>query len=355
MAGKPLVSFLMPAYNAGSTIGRAVYSILAQRDAPELEAVVVDDGSTDNTADVLEGLASKDRRLKVVNITHQGLVQALVTGQSICRGDFLARLDADDIAHPLRVKEQFALINSDPRLGLIGSQVRYFPRKNLREGLLLYETWLNSLLETGEIKGGARSTARIHEKIMRELFVECPLAHPTFFMRREAFEAVGGYRDFRGLPEDYDLLLRMVAGGWRLGGAGRVLHLWREHPARASWNDRRYSDESFRELKLHYLFKIRLDNGARPVSICGAGPVGKAWLKELQARGVEVRYLFEVNPRKIGRSIHGVPVIRAEDLPPRSDPGLILGAVGQRGAREKVRKSLDPLGFREGEDYILVA
>jgi hypothetical protein len=68
-----------------------------------------------------------------------------------------------------------------------------------------------------------------------------------------------------------------------------------------------------------------------------------------------VRYLFEVNPRKIGRSIHGVPVIRAEDLPPRSDPGLILGAVGQRGAREKVRKSLDPLGFREGEDYILVA
>jgi glycosyltransferase involved in cell wall biosynthesis len=355
MAGKPLISFLMPAYNAGSTIERAVDSILCQRDAPDLEAVVVDDGSTDNTAEVLEGLAEKDKRLKVVSITHQGLVEALVTGQSFCRGDFLARLDADDIAHPLRVKEQFALINSDPRLGLVGSQVRFFPRKSLGEGLLLYENWLNSLLETGETKGRARSTTRVHEKIMRELFVECPLAHPTFFLRREAFEAIGGYRDFRGLPEDYDLLLRMVAGGWLLGGADRVLHLWREHPARASWNDRRYSDENFRELKLHYLLQIRLDNGTRPVSICGAGPVGKAWLKKLQARGVEVRYFLEVNPRKIGRSIHGVPVIRAEDIPPRSDPGLILGAVGQRGGREKVRKSLDPLGFREGEDYILVA
>lgn len=351
MTQGPLVSFLIPVFNAERTVELAVRSVLGQRglDASEIEYVVVDDGSTDSTFDLLNQLAAQDSRLRLIRLAHQGQVPALVEGQTHCRGEFIARMDADDIAHPDRLAAQLELMRTDPRLGLVGTQVRYFPRNRVREGLLYYESWLNSLLEGFD-------TLSVNEKIQREIFVECPLAGPTYLLRREAFEAVGCYRDHRNWPEDYDLVLRVAAAGWHLGGAtGKALHLWRDHPERASRTDQRYSEESFRSLKIHYLLKMQLAGGRRPVSICGAGPVGKAWLKDLQAEGVTVRCLVEVNPRKIGKRIHGVPVVQAEELKQLEDPGLILGAVGQKGARENIRASLNPLGFVEGKDYIFVA
>lgn len=351
-SGRLSVSFLMPVYNAGRTVLSAVRSAFFQRGVPPeaLEVVAVDDGSTDGSLALLRELAAREPRLRVEAAPHQGLVAALARGQALCRGEFIARLDADDLARPDRVAEQLRLMRGEPRLGLVGCRVRYFPRKILLTGLTHYEDWLNSLLAEGD------SPAESHARLARELFVECPLAHPTFFLRGAALEQVGGYRDFAGHPEDYDLLLRLVAEGWWLGGVPRVLHCWREHPGRASRTDPRYCEESFRALKLHWLLRLRLEGGRRPVSICGAGPVGKQWLKVLQAAGVEVRYLLEVNPRKLGKRIHGVPVIRAEELAdqPR-EPGLILGAVGQKGGRESTRRSLDPLGLREGEDYLLLA
>ena len=86
MAGKPLVSFLMPAYNAAATLERAVKSILSSRDAPELQVVVVDDGSTDETPEILARMAHRDSRLDPLTIGHQGLVDALIAGQARCRG-----------------------------------------------------------------------------------------------------------------------------------------------------------------------------------------------------------------------------------------------------------------------------
>ena len=349
MAGVSLVSFLIPAFNASATVEQAISSVLGQRNAPPLEVVVVDDGSTDGTAGAVEKLARSEPRITLVSTEHRGQVAAAVTGQARCRGDFIARMDADDIAQPDRVAAQLDLFAREPRLGVVGSRVRYFPRKRLRAGLLHYERWLNSLLIE---KDSVQST---HAGIIRELFVECPLANPSLMCRREAFEEIGGYRDFNRLPEDYDLIFRFAASGWLMAGVPRVLLFWRDQPDRTSRTDSRYSEQSFRKLKLHYLKKLRLNSGTRPVSICGAGPVGKAWLKEFLAEGIQVRCLVEVNPRKIGKQIHGVPVVRAEDLACMEDTGLILGAVGQKGARESVRANLNPLGFREGEDYIFVA
>jgi len=349
MAGLSLVSFLLPVYNASSTVEQAINSVLGQRNAPPLELVVINDGSTDGTLELLEKLARTDPRIRLISTARQGQVAAAVTAQAQCHGDFIARMDADDISHPDRVAAQLALLEREPQLGIVGSRVRYFPRKRLRAGLLHYEKWLNSLLAERD------SVESTHAGIVRELFVECPLANPSLMFRREAFEEVGGYRDFHGLPEDYDLVFRFAESGWRLGGVPRVLHRWRDHQERVSRTDARYSEESFRKLKLHYLKKLRLEDGSHPVLICGAGPVGKTWLKAFLTEGIQVRYLVEVNPRKIGKKIHGVPVVRAEDLPAPGDTGLILGAVGQKGARDNIRANLDPLGYCEGEDYIFIA
>lgn len=350
----PVVSFLVPVYNAAATLERAIRSALAQRDAPELEVLAVDDGSTDGSGELLERLARSDSRLRVDHPGRLGLVPALARGQALCRGDYIARLDADDIAHPSRLSVQLGILARWERLGLVGAQVRYFSAWDTGPGARHYERWLNGLLE-GCLPDSPEADIRAAaERLEREMFIECPLAHPAFLMRRRALEEAGGYREFQGLPEDYDLIFRIVETGWKIAGAGRVLHAWREHPARTSRNDPRYSEESFIRLKLHHLLKMHLEGGKRPVSVCGAGPVGKAWLKALLAAGIEVRYLIEVNPRKIGKRIHGVKVVRAVDLRALGDPGLILGAVGQKGGRERVRADLDPLGYVEGRDYILI-
>ncbi len=156
--------------------------------------------------------------------------------------------------------------------------------------------------------------------------------------------------------EDYDLLLRFALSKWKMSAVPRVLHFWRDSTSRASRTQQRYNQQAFQRLKLHYLLEGPLEKGARPVSICGAGPVGKSWLKLLREAGVEIRYLVEVNPRKIGKVIHSVPVIDAAALAEnRERAGLVLGAVGQKGARGSVRSHLDPLGLVEGSDYIFVA
>ena len=353
--GTPTVSFLMPVRNAAATLERALGSALAQRGAPELEVVAVDDGSTDGSGERMESLARRDSRLRVVRPGRIGLIPALALGQSLCRGEFIARLDADDIAHPERLTVQLSLMARWERLGLVGSQVRYFPARDTGPGARHYERWLNGLLEGCRPDSPQEALRETATRVEREMFIECPLAHPTFLLRRAALIAAGGYCEFEGLPEDYDLIFRLVETGWKVAGAGRVLHAWREHPGRTSRNDSRYSEPSFLRLKLHHLLRLHLDCGARPVSICGAGPVGKTWLKALKAAGVTVRYLIEVNPRRLGKIIHGVPVVRAGELKGPHDSGLVLGAVGQKGGRDNVRADLDPLGYVEGRDYLLVS
>ncbi len=344
----PAVSYLMPAHNAETTIGRAIGSLLGQRACPSLEVVVLDDGSTDATRDIVTALAAVDNRVRLFAGPHRGQVAAAEIGQAHCRGAYIGRMDADDIAHPERTAAQVALLESDATLGVVGCRVRYFPRRAIQKGLLFYENWLNSLI--------ADDDNLTRQNIMRELYVECPLANPSLMMRAAAFRELGGYHDFDGLPEDYDLLLRFALSRWKISAVPRTLHFWRDSTGRASRTQERYNQQAFQRLKLHYLLQGPLENGQRAVSICGAGPVGKSWLKLLQAAGVEIRYLIEVNPRKIGKVIHGVPVVDAQELAASGQSaGLILGAVGQKGARGSVRSHLDPLGFVEGRDYIFVA
>lgn len=344
----PTVSYLMPAYNAAGTIGCAVRSLLGQRGCPPLEVVVLDDGSSDATREVVAGLAAADSRVRLFAQPHRGQVAAAEAGQEHCRGEYIGRMDADDIAHPDRTAAQVALLESDSTLGAVGCRVRYVPRRILQKGLLFYENWLNSLIVEDE--------KLTRQNILRELYVECPLANPSLMMRADAFRELGGYQDFGGLPEDYDLLLRFAQSNWEISAVPRVLHYWRDSSGRASRNQQRYNQEAFQRLKLHYLLEGPLEKGKRPVSICGAGPVGKSWLKLLKTAGVDIRYLIEVNPRKIGKVIHGVPVIDSAELALyRERAGLVLGAVGQKGARGSVRAHLDPLDFVEGEDYIFVS
>lgn len=182
---KGLVSVVLPAYNAQDSIGEAIESILRQTHR-RLELLVFDDGSTDRTAAVLAGI--RDDRMRV--LTHdanRGLIWTLNEGLDGARGEFVARMDADDVAHPRRLERQVAFLQAHPDTAVCG-------------------TWFKARL------AGRRSAVRppaTHEEIVAELFFRSAFAHPTVMMRRDFLLASGlRYDEQARHAEDFDLWVR---------------------------------------------------------------------------------------------------------------------------------------------------
>jgi glycosyltransferase involved in cell wall biosynthesis len=274
------VSIVIPCFNAAGTLMRALDSLGAQTFA-DFELVLVDDGSEDGTLEMAREAASRDRRVYVIARPHEGIVSALQCGCAEARGDLIARMDADDVARPERLARQVAFMQEHPEVAICGTGVT-MTGERVGYGRRRYETWINALTD--------------HDAIVRELFVECPIPHPTFCMRRGAFEAAGGYQD-RGWAEDYDLVMRMFLAGMCFGKVGERLLEWFESPGRLSMRSPRYSPENFRALKRYYLGESYLQ-GRTAFHQWGAGEVGKVWLREWE----DVKPVAVVDINQIGRA-----------------------------------------------------
>jgi glycosyltransferase involved in cell wall biosynthesis len=333
----PRVSILLPCRDAAQYLPDTMASIQAQS-FRDFEVVAVDDGSTDASRALLDAWRLRDPRVRVIAQPPLGIVPALQRAMEAARGDILVRMDADDVAYSTRIAKQVELLDARPDLGACGTLVRYFPRAGVQGGAQRYEAWINTLID--------------HEEIVRDIFVECPIAHPTMAIRRHVLEAVGGYQD-HGWPEDYDLIFRLWMHGAAFGKVPEVLLRWRERADRASRTDPTYDEQAFRRVKVHYLKQTML-NGHDGVVIWGAGPVGKAFALELQAQDVPVRAFVELDARKVGQTIHGAPVIAPDELPSYRG-ALALAAVGLPNAREEIRTTLSEQGWVEGDDFVAVA
>ncbi len=331
----PRVSVLLPCRNAADTLDETLQSLCHQTFA-DIEIVAVDDGSSDGTGRLLDRRQTRDSRLRVLHTPPRGLVLALKTAADTAHGTILARMDADDIARPERIERQVALLDDRPELVACGTQVRYFPRRLVRDGARRYERWVNGLITP--------------EEIDRDLFVECPIPHPTLAIRRTAFEAVGGYRD-AGWPEDYDLVLRLWQAGYRLGKVPAVLLDWRDGPSRLSRTHERYRPEAFRRCKVHFLGDHVPE---RRIVVWGAGPVGKAFARSWLTAGGTIAAFVDLDPRKIGQGIHGAPVIAPKDIGRFRDT-FVVAAVGHAAARQDIRTTLGRAGFSEPKQCRAVA
>ncbi len=341
MSPTPLVSVLMPIYNAAATLDEALDS-LAKQTMPDFEVVAVDDGSSDDTIEILSAWQRRDRRVRVLSQPHAGIVSVLNSGLAACRAAWVARMDADDRSHPERIARQMAYLESHPEIAVVGCRVKAFPDGQVQEGLRLYLAWLNGLVED--------------EDIRRDMFVESPLVHPSIMFQRRWVEQVGGYQE-HGWPEDYDLWLRLYLAGAHFAKVPETLLEWREDPGRLTRTDSRYSPENFMRLKVHYLLRGPLLN-CEAVIVWGAGQMGKKLGKELQKLEAPLIAYMDVDPRKIGRTRRGLPILRQEELPAlrRNHPRLVvLAAVGTRGARTILRSRFDAYGLHECEDWWMAA
>jgi glycosyltransferase involved in cell wall biosynthesis len=332
----PLISILMPVYNAAGTLRAALQSVLAQS-FKEWELVAVNDGSTDASLEILDDAARRDRRIRILTGAHVGHVEALRSAATLAAGPLLARMDADDVMHPRRLLLQLTRLDSPPAVDVVATRVRVLGRTG--EGMRLYVDWQNRLLS--------------HDDITANLFVESPLAHPSVLMRRDKFERAGGYRD-PGWAEDFDLWHRLRECGARFEKLPRTLLSWRDSDRRLTRTHPMYSEKAFYQAKLHYFKRHPLGRG--PVVVWGAGPIGRHWARDLLRSGIEVPYAIDIDPRKVGRTIAGgrVPVLSVEEGLARR-AGVILGAVGSRGARDTIRERLARERLVEGRDYLFVA
>lgn len=323
-----LISVLLPARNASATLHEALRGILCQRGAPPCEVVCVDDASTDATPALLAQARRREPRLRVVRGPGRGLVAALNLGLAHCKGDLVARMDADDLVHPDRLRLQAELLQRDPSLGAVGSLVTCDA-----PGLKRLERWLNATVTKEQCRNGR--------------FIEAPLVHPSTTFRRTALGE--GWQD-HGWAEDWDLLLRLCEQGWELAKVREHLLVWRDSPGRLTRTHAAYGEDRMFRLRAHYLARGPLSG--RAFDLWGAGPTGKRLARELEAHGLSPRAFYDVDPAK--RVSRGRPVLREADLPP-PDAGLMLCAVGAAGARDEIRAALEPRGYVEGRHFLFAA
>jgi glycosyltransferase involved in cell wall biosynthesis len=333
----PEVSVLLPCYNAAETLNTALTSLTRQTMA-DFEIIVVDDGSTDGSPALLEAWRQREPRLRCIHQPHAGIIPALNTGLDACQAQLIARMDTDDRAHPERLARQYAFLEANRDIAVAGCLVEAFPVGQVREGFQIYISWLNSLVTDDDIR--------------REIFVESPLVHPSVMFRKDWVIRAGGYQE-RGWAEDYDLWLRLYLAGARFGKVPESLLDWREHPDRLTRTDGRYALENFLRAKAHYLVQGPLA-GRDAVFIWGAGMMGRRLSKHLLREGAPLVAFLDIDPRKIGRTRRGRPILAPDALPDwwaRYAHPVLLAAVGARGARPLIRARLAQYQLREGADW----
>jgi glycosyltransferase involved in cell wall biosynthesis len=335
----PRVSILLPFRNAALTLEAALRSVQAQTLA-DWELILVDDGSSDDSADLAASVACEDSRVCLVRRRHGGLVASLNEAIARSTAPVLARMDADDLMHPDRLQAQWEHLDRHPEIGVVGSLVEFGGDPEAQAGFAMHVDWLNSLVDP--------------DVIALNRFIESPLAHPSVMFRKCLVDAFGGYRD-GSFPEDYELWLRWIDAGVRVAKVPRALLTWRDFPGRLTRTDPRYGAERFFELKAPWLAReLERCLGGRRVWVWGAGRPTRVRAAHLERHGTRIDGFVDIDPRKQGRIIHGRRVHAPGEIPSPRDV-VVLGYVARRGARELARRTLSGHGFVEGRDAWMAA
>ncbi|MGZ3428806.1 MAG: glycosyltransferase [Polyangia bacterium] len=203
MTRQPLVSVIVPSFNYGHFLGQTLASVQAQT-LGDWECLVVDDGSTDDTWDVVLAEAQKDARIQYLRRGNGGLAAARNTGLGAAKGAYVQFLDADDAIEPRKLEAHVAYLQRQPEVGIVYGDVRYFDSDTgvRRRGLFADEEWMPAVAGSGE---------RVLRTLVRAniMVVNSPL------VRRTVIDEVGRFDETLTSLEDWDYWIRCAtAGAW---------------------------------------------------------------------------------------------------------------------------------------------
>lgn len=276
----------MPVRNGLPYLEECLNSIIAQTET-DWELMVVNDHSTDLTYQTLLAFSKLDNRISISNAEGKGIIDALQQAYMKTSGEYITRMDADDIMPPNKLELMQKMIQENPH-SVITGKIKYIG-ENLREGYKNYEIWMNTLMADNSH----------YEQIYRE----CVIPSPAWMIERHLFDEVDGFTP-NTYPEDYDLTLRFYAHHIPIVAVKEVVHIWRDYQERTSRNDPNYAFNAFEELKTDYFLKVDYHQ-EKELVLWGGGKKGKNIAALLQKHQIKFRWACN-NPKKIGQDIYGL-------------------------------------------------
>ena len=329
---QPLVSILTPFKNVAPYIDDCLQSISAQT-YTNWELLIVDDNSTDNSYAIVKAYAKIDARIKLFKNNNSGIITALQLAFKNSTGDFVTRMDSDDIMTTNKLEVMVNQLQASGQKHIALGLVKYFSAEGISEGYAKYETWLNTLTKTGANYS--------------EIYKECVIASPCWMLYKEDLIACDAFNPNR-YPEDYDLTFRFYEQGFKCLPSQDILHYWRDYSTRTSRTHEHYAQNYFLELKLHYFLKLDYDAN-RPLTIWGAGFKGKAIAKMLVAKDVDFYWICD-NIKKIGKDIYGKKLMSFDSLPAIENPQTIV-TVANANEQKDIVDYFDNLNMKSIKDY----
>tara|TARA_B110000091_G_scaffold91425_1_gene99952 strand:- start:1459 stop:2463 length:1005 start_codon:yes stop_codon:yes gene_type:complete len=329
------VSIITPVKNGAQFLVECLDSIVNQTHQ-NWELLIVNDSSTDETQSILEEYAQQDNRIVVSQNKGKGIIDALITGYEKSAGEFITRMDADDIMTPNKLELLTKKLIEKGKGYLATGFVNYFSETELGQGYFNYQEWLNGLSQT--------------ESNFDDIYKECVIPSPCWMVFREDFEASGGF-NFNLYPEDYELTFRFYKQELKVVAVKEVIHHWRDYATRTSRTDSNYADNYFIQLKLNYFLELDYDN-SRELELWGAGKKGKEVARFLIEKGIEFDWLSN-NDKKIGKEVYGVILKDSISALEIGTPQILI-AVGSMDYNREIKKALNSKNLKPNIDYFFL-
>jgi hypothetical protein len=389
MPAAPRFTVVIPCFNAAGYVGDAIQSCLDQT-ARDLEVIVVDDGSTDGSAAVIDRAAARDARVRVIRQENKGLGAARNAGLAHARGEFINFLDADDLFEPDKLAAQGAVLTERRDVGLVLCNGIGF---DFEERVV----W-KQLLDVRRFED--------HPPLLDVYFrIGGPFPPLVPLVRRELALAVGGFDEDRAAAgwadsgfwmrvaltgTDYDVVDRklacyrvlptsMSADAERMERAAEIIFrkLLAEKPqesvralraaqrytralelalqqmepreAEAQLHEARAAARHARHALLHLLAQTSRGPAGRPLLIWGAGAAGREVLAWLRRLGGDAEALIDSNPARSGSRVEGLPIVGPDTLHHRPGPRPFVVVASMH--RDTIVAWLREFGWRDGADY----
>ena len=307
-----LVSIIIPFKNPGQFFAPCLKSIQLQTH-DELEILMVNDHSNKMDVELAQSFQKMDHRFHLIHSTGNGIIDALQTGLEKANGEYISRMDADDIMKRDKIQLMTNKLSNAPKKTICIGLVSYFAsNKELNEGYKNYENWLNNL--------------SINENNFKDIYKECTIPSPCWMMKKEELVALGGFSSL-SYPEDYDLAFKLFYASFNVVTVKKTIHRWRDHMDRISRTSNTYQFDNFIKLKLSYLLKKELKNAE--LVLWGAGKKGKKIASLLNNENISFKWI-SANPYKTGHIIYKNKINEIQYLNEKKMK-LIIGAISQKG------------------------
>ena len=329
---KPLISIITPFKDTEIFLPECLDSILNQN-YENWELLVVDDHSSDLSRQLVEEYAKKDSRIQLFKNSGDGIIEALRVAFQNSNGDYITRMDSDDIMHPNKLQYMLNdLLQYGKRHVALGL-VQYFSKDGISDGYSRYEKWLNNLTKKGTNYS--------------EIYKECVISSPCWMVHKDDLIACEAFNSNR-YPEDYDLTFRFYKHGLKCIPSQYLLHLWRHYESRTSRNHVHYTQNYFLDIKLHYFLELHHDI-SRTLTVWGAGYKGKKIAKQLKKRSIPFIWICD-NPKKVGKRIYGLELYNFNYLKQLKKPQSII-TVANTKAQKTIRAYFESQGMESMLDY----